>query len=616
MAENNSLSRVLHNVELDNEINDDATDVEVVFIPPGGNQNSDDENSDDDNCDEVDIAGGSFEYDLDKYDSRMKLLEPDHVYRWIEGEYPCDQSSSSIKEEIFLSTEQKTKVANMNFVDIFELFFCSKIKKYILEATAANDYNLSAEKFDAFLGILITTIVNSRKHERDYWSSNTMLHHKRIAAVMTRDEFLKIKNKLKLSKSSDFDSKDRVWKIRKVFELLRKNLKQFGYFSSILSIDESMIKFFGRSIIKQFMRNKPIKFGLKMWCIATVSGYVLDIDVYCGKGGKSQSEKFENLNLGTRVVMMMLNDFLANTPKDKLQDYHVAFDNFFTSPDLLVHLKKLGLKATGTVRQNRVYEFVTKVNKKGKEVDTKVTVPISIDKKADRGTREAKHDEVSKINYVSVKDSKVVSVLSSEAGITPEIAVKRYSATENKKVEIQFPQAIKLYNKSMGGVDLYDQHCGDLSIKINSKKWTFAFLKRMIETSLSNATVIYNICTTEEKKKSTYDFALDIAEYYLDKSTNYRDHNIINLGESIVRVCSKCYKRTSYHCLECTKHFCKECFVQLHNNHTSEIRTKRKTCFNDKCDQRTQKFCKKCLNYICKNCFDGSFHRNIIKNGK
>lgn len=60
MAENNSLSRVLHNVELDNEINDDATDVEVVFIPPGGNQNSDDENSDDDNCDEVDIAGGSF----------------------------------------------------------------------------------------------------------------------------------------------------------------------------------------------------------------------------------------------------------------------------------------------------------------------------------------------------------------------------------------------------------------------------------------------------------------------------------------------------------------------------------------------------------------------------
>ena len=33
---------------------------------------------------------------------------------------------------------------------------------------------------------------------------------------------------------------------------------------------------------------------------------------------------------------------------------HIYFDNLFTSSDLLVHLKKHGLRAIGTVSENRV----------------------------------------------------------------------------------------------------------------------------------------------------------------------------------------------------------------------------------------------------------------------
>ena len=47
-------------------------------------------------------------------------------------------------------------------------------------------------------------------------------------------------------------------------------------------------------------------------------------------------------------------NLLGKTLREKLKKYHLVFDNFFTSPDLMIHLQKIGLAATGRVRQNRV----------------------------------------------------------------------------------------------------------------------------------------------------------------------------------------------------------------------------------------------------------------------
>jgi len=54
------------------------------------------------------------------------------------------------------------------------------------------------------------------------------------------------------------------------------------------------------------------------------------------------------------MVMRMLRQLLEMTLRKDLENYNTYFDNFFISPDLILHLKKIGLSATGTVRQNRV----------------------------------------------------------------------------------------------------------------------------------------------------------------------------------------------------------------------------------------------------------------------
>jgi len=50
----------------------------------------------------------------------------------------------------------------------------------------------------------------------------------------------------------------------------------------------------------------------------------------------------------------MIQKLLISVVPRKITKYHLYFDNFFCNPDLLIHLRTVGLRATGTVRRNRV----------------------------------------------------------------------------------------------------------------------------------------------------------------------------------------------------------------------------------------------------------------------
>ena len=87
-----------------------------------------------------------------------------------------------------------------------------------------------------------------------------------------------------------------------------------------LAVDEAMIKFQGRSSIKQYMPKKPIKRGIKVWVLAdSTNGYFSRLQVYTGKKGNTTEH-----NLGSRVVKELTFDF-------RYKWHHVYFDNFFNS---------------------------------------------------------------------------------------------------------------------------------------------------------------------------------------------------------------------------------------------------------------------------------------------
>lgn len=622
-----NLHNILEDLENDSSLEIGDRNGDLVFVPDANVNDSvetedatavasgDSDESDDDGYIDIDqIEGGSYEYVSDKYDDSQKLLEPDHVYDWVSGEHNIQ--SIDIQEDIFLSPNQKQEILGMRPVQLFEKFFSQDLKSHIIDCTLENGYALAPKNFNKFLGILIASVINSRKRERDFWSKNKLLRHEVIASALSRDDYLKIKKFLKFSKKSDKDLKNKVWRVDKMGQIFRKNLQRYGFFSSKCSIDETMVKFYGRLKFKQYIRNKPVRFGLKLWSIASSSGFLFDFYIYCGKEDGKSDQKLGNCPLGSRVVMKLLHKLLKKFSKEQLEKYHITFDNFFTSPDLLLHLAKLGLKATGTVRQNRVYNVNIEQGKKtGKKQQKKVTVPVSLTNKSSRGEYECKYDSQSKMHYISVKDSKVVSVLSTAAGVSPTVNLDRQSGTGEGKKSIAFPRAFKIYNKTMGGVDLYDQHCSDVKINIQSKRWTWTVFLRLIETAISNATVLYNLCT-EGKKKSTYDFVKEIAGHYLavNAQNEYERHELIQLAE-MRRVCSACSKKVDTYCFQCKQFICRGCYNESHGwNHEGEVKPNKRKCTNDSCAVRTKKFCTECSKYMCVTCFEGNFHKKLATN--
>ncbi|XP_043472990.1 piggyBac transposable element-derived protein 3-like [Leptopilina heterotoma] len=310
------------------EVKEDEEIMDAVLIPNPDDSGESDIESDFEEClnDESseleETARSSFHQTMKNYSDNQSKLEPNHNFQW-----------------------------------------SSELKSYIIEATRQNGYNLSKDDFDAFVGIIILSSLNQRKSQRDYWCTDELLACKPIVSAMSRTKFEDVKSKIKMSKSEDENSEDKAWRVRVPLEIFRKNLKQFGFFLTCLSVDEMMLKFYGRTVMKQFIKGKPIRFGIKMWAICSVEGFLFDCDIYCGKGSNFYSfdlaDKLSKCPLGSRVVMQMTQSLLTSVVPKKLSQYHLYFDNYFSSPDLMVHLKNNGLRATGTVRQNRLKVKIT-----------------------------------------------------------------------------------------------------------------------------------------------------------------------------------------------------------------------------------------------------------------
>ena len=90
------------------------------------------------------------------------------------------------------------------------------------------------------------------------------------------------------------------------------------------------------NIMKQYIKNKPMKWGFQLWVRAGSSnGYIYEIDPYTGR------KLLPEVCLGESVVLSLGSG------------YHLFIDIFFNSPKLMFILYAHGMLATGTVRQNR-----------------------------------------------------------------------------------------------------------------------------------------------------------------------------------------------------------------------------------------------------------------------
>lgn len=164
--------------------------------------------------------------------------------------------------------------------DFFESIFdnqvmlriISETNRYAKQNNSKDWVDVTAEEMKAFFGTLIVMGIHQLPALKHYWSSDPFLHVESVSTVMTANRFKKIIENLHCNDNETQTSKsdpnyDKLHKVKPLLEVLNENVRKVYKPSSVVTVDESMIPFKGRYTLKQYMPNKPVKWGYKVWCL-------------------------------------------------------------------------------------------------------------------------------------------------------------------------------------------------------------------------------------------------------------------------------------------------------------------------------------------------------------
>ena len=136
---------------------------------------------------------------------------------------------------------------------------------------------------------------------------------------MRRNRFDEIMRYFHAADNSSLDQEDKFAKIRPFLDIVNKKFLSFrsAFGPDNISINESMVPYYGRHPVKQFIRGKPIRWGYKVWVDATRLDYVFSLDFYQGKyRGDKVSEYRSHFGLGGEVVLDLV-DILESEYEDR-----------------------------------------------------------------------------------------------------------------------------------------------------------------------------------------------------------------------------------------------------------------------------------------------------------
>ena len=177
-----------------------------------------------------------------------------------------------------------------------------------------------------------------------YWSTKTLYHGLWAWAILSRDRYKSLMALLHVVDPTTETPGNKLRKVEAIVNHFKERCKMLYQPRQNMAVDERMVKSRHRSGMRQFLKDKPTRWGIKVWVLADSSnGYTIDFDIYIGKdAGRLVSEN----GLGYDVVMKLMQPYVH-------QGYHLYFDNFYTSFALVNDLFALGVPSCGTVGINR-----------------------------------------------------------------------------------------------------------------------------------------------------------------------------------------------------------------------------------------------------------------------
>ncbi|KAL9952183.1 hypothetical protein ACROYT_G039398 [Oculina patagonica] len=376
-------------------------------------------------------------------------------------------------------------------VDFFRLFFTVEMIKQIVTHTNAYAYEriieethqwyaqkdgsweeVTPDEIERLIALLIYFgLVRVGFSVERYWSKKSLYHGLWARGILKRTRYKALMAMLQVVDPAMETPGDKLRNVNSFIEYFKSRCLSLYQPRQNVAIDERMVRSRHRAGIKQYIRDKPTKWGIKLWVLADSSnGYTIDFNVYIGRAA---GRKVSANGLGYDVVMKLMDPFFN-------QGYHLYVDNFYTSVTLFKDLFDRGVAATGTILENRRDFPVNLKNSK------------QWAKEKDRGSLRWERDPP--CLALQWLDNKVVSVITTIDNANVKSQVSRKVKTARgawRSVQVPRPEVIAHYNAFMNAVDRSDQLIGTQNVLRKSVKWWKALFFHLIDMAVVNSFILF-----------------------------------------------------------------------------------------------------------------------------
>ncbi|KAK3910814.1 PiggyBac transposable element-derived protein 3 [Frankliniella fusca] len=382
-------------------------------------------------------------------------------------------------------------------IEYFEYFFDDTLIDLIVEFTniastvesrGLKCINVTKSEMRKFFGIWIFMSIVQLPSLRDYWLKDTQITQ--VSKVMSYNRFSAIRAQVHLydkSKEHLLDRNDRYCKVRSLLNHMREKCLSIEQ-EEDYSIDETMVPYKGKFAgnLRQFIKTKPHKFGIKLFNLAGASGMVYDFLPYAGSStfyNIDFTDYEASLGVGAQIVIHLCRQI--DNPESKA----VFHDNYFSSIKLARYLLETHqLRSMGTIKSNRIEKCPLKSDKELTQEG--------------RGSFDFKmKDGVQVIKWF---DNKPVHLVTTLAGVAPLGQAQRYDKKTKARGNVQIPQAIQIYNKKMGGVDLHDMLIELYRSPFRGRRWYMSLISYMLDVAMTNSWLLYRRHASTLRAKSEY----------------------------------------------------------------------------------------------------------------
>ncbi|KAI5696018.1 hypothetical protein M8J75_007003 [Diaphorina citri] len=176
----------------------------------------------------------------------------------------------------------------------------------------------------------------------DYWSTSPLYNLPLPRSVMSRNRFQILLKNVHFADNTQIEQGDRLGKIKRITELIQQKYKALYYPGKDFVIDESLIPWRGRLIMRQYIPNKAHRYCVKLYKLCSLDGYTWSFKIYTGKSSSTEESRGQATN-----ICLKLSDGLLD------QGRTLYVDNYYTSYPLAKAMLAKKTHVVGTVRSNR-----------------------------------------------------------------------------------------------------------------------------------------------------------------------------------------------------------------------------------------------------------------------